>query len=228
MTEADWLACTDPRPMLASLEGKASDRKLRLFAAACCRRIWHLLPDQRSRQAVEVAERYADGRATDEELETASDAAHAVWDADMKRAARAGKWDRRSRLPYYSASAAAYNVAIPLGWWGGAPAFVAPDEIARGAHANVDAEGMAQCVLLRDILGPLPFRPLAVEPTWLTSNVASLAHTAYDERAFDRLPILADALEEAGCTDAELLAHCRQPGEHVRGCWVVDLVLAKS
>jgi hypothetical protein len=227
MTEADWLACTDPKPMLASLEGKASDRKLRLFAVACCRRIWHLLTDQRSRQAVEVAERYADGRATDEELETASDAAHAVWDADMKRAATAGKWDKRSDLPYYSASAAAYNVALPLGWWGAAPAFVAPDEIARGAHANAGAEGMAQCVLLRDILGPLPFRPLAVDPTWLTSNVASLAHTAYDERAFDRLPILSDALEEAGCTNAEILAHCREPGEHVRGCWVVDLVLAK-
>src|SRR5262249_18436412 len=86
--------------------------------------IWQLLPDNRSREAVEVAERYADSRATDEELESASYAADVVWEADMERAAREGKWDRDSPLPYYSASAAAYNVAIPLGWWGAAPAFV--------------------------------------------------------------------------------------------------------
>ncbi|MBL8798455.1 MAG: hypothetical protein JNM56_31460 [Planctomycetia bacterium] len=84
-----------------------------------------------------------------------------------------------------------------------------------------------QLRLLRDIFGN-PFRPVAVEPTWLTSTVASLAQAIYDERAFDRLPILADALEDAGCDNADILNHCRQPGEHVRGCWCVDLVLGKS
>jgi hypothetical protein len=228
MTEAEWLACTDPNPMQAFLGDKGNERKLRLFAVACCRRIWHLLTDQRSREAVEVAERYADGRVTDEELETASERAHVVWAADQKRASREGKWDRRSYLPYYSASAAAYNVALPLGCWGGAPAFVAPDEIARGVHSNAGVEGIAQCGLLRDILGPLPFRPVAAHPTWLTYNVISLAQAIYGERAFDRLPILADALEEAGCTDADIMNHCREPGEHALGCWVVDLLLGKS
>src|SRR5262249_41152819 len=92
------------------------------------------------------------------------------------------------------------------------------------------AERAAQSCLLRDIFGPRPFRPVAVDPGWLSWNAATtrgLAGAIYEERAFDRLPILADALEEAGCADADLLSHCRQPGEHVRGCWVVDLLLGK-
>ena len=240
MTEAEWLACTDSQKLHVFLWVKASDglkwnegrgqRKLRLFAVACCRRIWHLLIDKRSQEAVEVAERYADGRATDEELEIASVAADAVWHADMKRAAKERKWDRRSRLPYYGASAAAYNVAIPLGWWGGAPAFVAPDKIARETVPDTGAEGSAQCVLLWDIFGN-PFRPASLNAAWLAWNdgtVPKLAQAIYDERAFDRLPVLADALEEAGCHDPDILAHCRQPGEHVRGCWLVDLLVGKE
>jgi hypothetical protein len=240
MTEAEWLAADDPKPMLVFLRdsGRATDRKLRLFAGACCRRIWHLLIDKRSREAVEVAERYADGRATDEELEIASVAADAVWHADMKRAAKERKWDRRSRLPYYGASAAAYNVAIPLGWWGGAPAFVAPDEIARETVPDTGAEGAAQCVLLRDIFGN-PFRPVALDPAWLAWNngtVRRLAEAAYQERVLPdgtldaaRLAVLADALEESGCDSQEILGHCRQQGvTHVRGCWVLDLLLDKE
>ncbi|MGH7169008.1 MAG: hypothetical protein ACRELG_01855 [Gemmataceae bacterium] len=75
------------------------------------------------------------------------------------------------------------------------------------------------------------FRQIIIEPSWLAWNdgtVPKLARNVYERRAFDRLPILADALEEAGCTDADILNHCRQPGEHVRGCWVVDLLLNKS
>src|SRR5262245_61694309 len=230
MTEAEWLACTDPPKMLRYLHGRTSDRKLRLFAVACCRRIWHLLNDKRSREAVEVAERYADGGATDEELYTASVAASFEWQADMKRAAKERKWDRRSILPYYGASAAAYNVAIPLGWWGAAPAFVAPDKIARETIPDTGAEGVAQCILLRDIFGN-PFRPIIINPaclTWHSGLLVSMAQRMYDSRDFSDTPVLADALEEAGCHDADILAHCRQPGLHVRGCWVVDLLLGKG
>jgi hypothetical protein len=80
---------------------------------------------------------------------------------------------------------------------------------------------------VRDIFGN-PFRPVTFNPAWRTSNVTALAQAIYDDRAFDRLPILADALEDAGCDRVDILNHCRQPGEHVRGCWVVDLVLGKE
>jgi len=188
MTEDQWLSSTDPTPMLVFLwdSGKASHRKLRLFAGACCRRIWHLLIDKRSREAVEVAERYADGRATDEELETASDSAYSVWDADMERAATEGKWDRRSRLPYYGASAAAYKVAIPLGWWGAAPAFVAPDQVARELPLTGEDEAEGQCALLRDLFGN-PFRPVAIDPAilrWNGGTIPKLAQAVYDERGY--------------------------------------------
>jgi hypothetical protein len=73
-----------------------------------------------------------------------------------------------------------------------------------------------------------PFRPVSFDPNWRTSTVVALAEGVYADRAFDRLPILADALEDAGCGHPDILAHCRGPGPHARGCWVVDLVLGKS
>jgi hypothetical protein len=79
----------------------------------------------------------------------------------------------------------------------------------------------------RDIFGN-PFRPILLHPTWRSNNVLALAQAIYDERAFDRLPILGDALEDAGCDNIDILNHCREPAEHVRGCWVVDLVLGKK
>jgi hypothetical protein len=83
------------------------------------------------------------------------------------------------------------------------------------------------CDLFREVLGD-PLRPISVHSSWLSSTIVALAQAIYDDRAFKRLPVLADALEEAGCTDAEILRHCRGPGPHVRGCWVVDLVLGKE
>ena len=91
----------------------------------------------------------------------------------------------------------------------------------------VTAETRRQAVLLRDIVGD-PFRPVVVDPTWLTSTVVAIAEGVYANRAFDRLPILADSLEEAGCEHADVLVHCRSAGPHVRGCWVVDSVLGKT
>jgi hypothetical protein len=85
----------------------------------------------------------------------------------------------------------------------------------------------AQAGLLRDIFGN-PFRPPTFDPSWRTSTAVGLARSIYAARAFDRLPILADALEEAGCDNPDVLSHCRGDGPHVRGCWVVDLVLGKS
>lgn len=89
------------------------------------------------------------------------------------------------------------------------------------------AESAVQVRLLRDIFGD-PFRPVAVDPSWLTSTVVALAGCVYHEEAFDRLPILADALQDAGCDSDDVLDHCRGCGPHVRGCWVVDLLLGKD
>ena len=86
-------------------------------------------------------------------------------------------------------------------------------------------------MLFHDLSGPRLFRPLPLDPRWLAWNdgaVRKMAQVIYDDRAFDRLPILADALEDAGCDNAAILSHCRGPGEHVRGCWVVDLLLGKE
>ena len=81
--------------------------------------------------------------------------------------------------------------------------------------------------IFRDIFGN-PFRPITLNPSWLTSTVVSLANGIYTERAFDRMPILADAFQDAGCDNEDILNHCRQPAEHVRGCWVIDLILGKQ
>ena len=99
-----------------------------------------------------------------------------------------------------------------------------------GEQTKVIAESLQLPDFLREIFGN-PFRWTLIDPGWLAWNdgtVPKLAHAIYDERAFDRMPILADALEDAGCNDADILRHCREPGEHVRGCWVIDLLLGKE
>jgi len=91
----------------------------------------------------------------------------------------------------------------------------------------LDDDQTAQLEFLRDIIGN-PFRPVTFSPSWRTEHTVGIAAKMYDEREFAAMPILADALQEAECEDADILAHCREPGVHVRGCWVVDLVLGKA
>jgi hypothetical protein len=110
----------------------------------------------------------------------------------------------------------------------------------RGRHTSVDPtwavesleEGLKEFAdLFRELFGPLPFRPVAIHSSWLEwkdGTVLRLAKAIYDDRLFGDLPILADALEEAGCTDPDILGHCRSGGEHVRGCWPLDLLLGKE
>jgi hypothetical protein len=227
MTESEWQACTDPQKMLEFLEGKMSERKCRLFIVACCRRIWHLFTDERSQKAVEVAERNADGFATSVELAEAYEAARppvhqmgmlnvfAAYAAcescssDLLSSLRIGGETNAQRIAHAVVVAVKreYNVneARVIGW-------------------------SRQDEFLRCIFGNL-FRPVTINPAWLTwnnSTVRKMAQAIYDERAFNRMPILADALEEPGCTNPDILAHCRQSGNHVLGCWVVDLILGKG
>jgi hypothetical protein len=98
----------------------------------------------------------------------------------------------------------------------------------QGTGGVEELEGRrAQCGLLRDIFGN-PFRPVTADPNWLTSSVLALARQVYEARDFAPMPILADALQDAGCDNPDILAHCRGPGPHVRGCWVVDLLSGKA
>ena len=254
MNESEWLTCTDQITMLKFLLDNASDRKLRLFAVACCRRIWSLLTDERSRKVVEVAEQYADGVVSEQELDVTAEAAAAAaeaasndWRADQ---------DNGSALVVavgcFAALEAAYNYGrrylfgsyrefcIKGGAYAAARraagrsvhAVYAARTDRKSAETAESAECAAQCRLLRDIFGSLPFGLLpSLNPAvlaWNGGTVKRLAETVYEERAFDRLPILADALEDAGCTDAAILDHCRSGGPHVRGCWVVDLLLGKE
>ena len=224
MTEQDWLSCTDPQQMLEILRasGKLPERKARLFSVAVCRQLWRLLADKDSRKALDVVERYAEGTASEADLESAASLAL----GPMLASGFCGRVRARVSPARDVAGAVWYaaNRAIP---WEQTTAYVA-NMTARAADPH--AEGRAQAVLLRDIFGT-PFRPVAVDPAWLRWNdgtVVKLAQAIYEERAFDRLPLLADALLDAGCDTEELLAHCRSAGPHARGCWAVDLILGKE
>jgi hypothetical protein len=118
-----------------------------------------------------------------------------------------------------SATAVAHAV-LPLDL-----AFSAYNTPPRRAALNSEAEAHNQ--LVRDIFGN-PFRPVTFDPTWRTTTAVQLTQGIYDSRDFSTMPILADALQDAGCDNADILDHCRRPGPHVRGCWVVDLVLGKE
>jgi hypothetical protein len=190
MTEAEWLACTDPTLMLEQLRGKASERKLRLFACAC---------GLTSQMAEDDPERYSAFLRTQDYAD-----------------------DPRTPLPEIWLGPGAAWPYLPLDW---ARACCRDD----GDRDDLPLPSRAE--LLRDIFGLLPFHPVAIDPAWLRWNhgtVPAVARRIYEERAFHDLPILADALEDAGCADPDLLAHCRSGGEHVRGCWALDLLLGRA
>ncbi len=214
MTEREWLACTNPMSMLNFLTGKASERKFRLFACACCRRIWHLITEPALQSAIHIAEKYADGKATTKAAAKAAIGLDAG--ASSVRAAVFSAVSLEGRPAYGAAIAArgAVVAALTHSEWGEAD----------DAPAS---EFQKQADYLRDLIGPTAFRSVPIEPEWLTASVRALAQDFYEERASEVLPILADALEDAGCTNADILSHCRIPGPHVRGCWLVDLLLNK-
>jgi hypothetical protein len=225
MTEKQWRTeSRHPQEMADRLgdfgfpRTKNGRRKLRLFACACCRVAWDVFPDDRLRAAVETAERFAGGLATKDELSAAHAAIHELaYDSGPFGRARAAV-----RVAIDMAIAAtdtqAYSSAFSM---------TAQSVPLAGALTEAKAEAY-QCGLIRCIFGN-PFRPPpAFNKAWRTSAVVALARGVYDGRAFDRLPILADALQDAGCDDADVLGHCRGPGPHARGCWVVDAVLGTS
>ncbi|HYT87958.1 MAG TPA: hypothetical protein VEL76_04505 [Gemmataceae bacterium] len=233
MDEREWLKATHPHAMIDYLRGngQASPRKLRLFAVECCRRIWHLLTDERSWRAVEVAERYADGLVSNAERIRAQRGA-AQFAAASSRLTVQGRLRRGIHSAEWSAADTAERAAtatrrIPEECRATAAMATRAVDLSDG-RANSDEAGR-QAELLRDVFGPLPFRPVPIEPSWRTSAVMALATSIYDERRFEDMPILADALEEAGCAPKEILQHLRQREPiHIRGCWCLDRLLNKE
>jgi hypothetical protein len=222
MTERVWRVSGKPLHMLVARGEKLGSRKLRLFACACCRRAWGRLTP-RHRKAVELAERYSDREVTKREWAPA----------------------RRALLPRASSFSAAddaigyalHNDALTAAkFTAGNASALAVEEVVSGPMGAMlrysgkaeDAESRQQAALLRCIAGAR-YRLPRIKSAWLTSDVVALARGIYEGRAFDRMPILADALQEAGCDNSDILSHCRDTKQtHARGCWVVDLVLGKE
>jgi hypothetical protein len=245
MTESELLACTYLGPACDAVRSKVSSRKMRLFEVAGARRVWTLLPDDDTRQAIEVAELFADGQASREALDDAArrakEAADRITEPILRgvalRAAEAARLE-------YSPDRARQQLMAIQGYYLAYGA-CQPDQTPRLSGLAVQFAARLECEaasgvlepadayrpyfdLLRDVVGPLPFRTVELDPACLTGNVLAIARHIYGDRAFHDLPILADAIEDAGCTDADLLAHCRSAGPHVRGCWAVDLLLGKT
>jgi hypothetical protein len=232
MTETEWNRCADPQVMLEFLResGRASERKFRLFAVACCRCIWPKLTDARCRSTVEIAERFADGLVTARRRGRAFTAAREATrhvGAPTQNAFHAAAYSAHAS-PVTAALGASANALYARGRW------------VVGSHGLVlrKWKGVPLCSILRDI-SPLPFRTACLDLaclSWNDDTVQRLAAAIYEERSLPqgcldngRLAILADALEEAGCDNQDILQHLRQQGGvHVRGCWVVDLLLKKA
>jgi hypothetical protein len=214
MTKAEWLTCSDPQEMLPQVEW-ASNRKLRLFACACCRRIWSDIRDEQCRAAVIGSEQYADDLISPTAFAELSVAAHEAYGAAHRSAQRSS-----AIIALYAAH---YAAAGENEGWHVSDVLRATVE-APGATSD---ESSAQADLLRDIFGNT-FHKVKFKKEWRTNTVLALARQMYDSRDFSAMPILADALQDAGCDNPEILDHCRGPGPHVRGCWVVDLVLDKE
>jgi len=228
VTEQEWFETTEATALLKHLQGRVTDRKMRLLACAACQRIWHWIPPKIQAAIARLEQIAGDYTAKAEILKLRVigreaervDPANAVQWAAALAGQYATEATSHSETSVSCISFAAEAVGLSAAQKDRSRISVAFD-IARGREAR------AQCLLIRDIFGD-PFHPVTFRPAWRTATVTSLAEAIYADRAFDRLPILADALEDAGCTSAEVLEHCRGPGPHARGCWVVDLVLGKS
>jgi hypothetical protein len=202
--------------MLSFLGRRATHRKRRLFAAACCGRIRHLLRGDWALDCLAAVEEFADGAIGCAELRE-------------RRVVAGPAPPTLAHPPTQALAAAAHELRLDPGEVAGLAAdSVADTTAAMGAWQSVRAaEQSVQAALARDIFGN-PFRTPTFVTDWLTSTVVSLARGIYHERAFDRMPLLMDALMDAGCADEAVLEHCRGPKKHVRGCWVIDLLLAKE
>lgn len=219
VTEAEWLTGDDPLVMFSQgvCPVKSSRRRLDLFCLACVRLVWHLLAHPALRAPFDWLEAYPGERVRPR-------GGH-MRDLFSGPASVLYEWRYRRDLGLDT-----FAVHIAHDLWADFYEY-AFDNLGKRSTYDLGVLRHDPSVFLpavmREIFGN-PFRPVEFDPRWRSETVVALAAATYAERAFDRLPILADALEDAGCNDADILAHCRGDGPHVRGCWVVDLVLGKG
>ena len=222
-TEEQWLQAADIRSMDARWIAKHDSRRWHLFAAACCRRVLALGPDPLLESLIDATEEFADGSRTWEEMTALRKRFRDEYQLPPKNDTNARKvaFDLSRAVEHLTRKVAhnAQRVTEPCA-----------AGVASGSGgdwmAAYRAEHAAQVALAHDIFGN-PFRPVDFSPEWRTSTVVSLAKSIYDSRDFAPMPLLSDALQDAGCEHADILDHCRGNGPHVRGCWVVDQVLGK-
>ena len=202
MTEEEWLAGTDSLGLLNSLRNdRRGPRKLRLLVSACALQNQWFMNLPGAGRLVHIEDRWRHGLATIRDMENAFN---------------------RLRIPARSDAAG----AMRLGFLTDDPFQAAVYTLAWATNDESESEKWCADVI-RCLFGN-PFRPVTFDPRWRTSDVVGLARAIYDDKAFERMPILADALMDAGCEEEQIIAHCRGDGPHVRGCWVVDLVLGKE
>jgi hypothetical protein len=230
MTEEEWNdpeADRGPSELLAQIEDRASPRKLRLFGLLCCRQNEDVFQDRRMKDLLDFAERFIEGQTTDEERAAIVKRAKPVF-----QAAGLGEIVSDVFVPFdlvsdvYTIREANHATSLIINC---PVSFDSPDEPNPVDEHNWDQARelrLELAIFLRDIFGN-PFRPVLFDPAWRTSTAIGVAQKMYDSRDFSAMPILADALQDAGCEDEAILNHCRGDGPHVRGCWVVDLVLGK-
>jgi hypothetical protein len=224
---------------------EVSERKWRLFYCAVVGRIAHLLPVEEARRLIDVVEAHADGRADETGVKDAVAASMSACDADRTRRRQEGpgwSWVEHSAvgaISRFHREAPEHSLRPCAEAWAAAPA--AAHRVCGTMHDwkvqndadwqdKVKAETARQAALLREVVGN-PFRVSVAEATWLTWNDATvrrLGEAIYDEKRWEDVPILADALQDAGCCDEAILGHFRGDGPHVRGCWAVDLILGRK
>lgn len=227
MTEKQWLRATKSwdrfydRFMWLRTQ-RMSSRKYRLWGCACCHRLGDLMPDPRSHRAVAIAEQFADGEAGKPAVTAAKKPA---WNAVSERGELSFNPEQAT---CWAARAAALLLDLKLGSSSITVAVSVAIALSLAKVRTRDDEQLAQTQLLLDIFGN-PFRKVKFDGAWRTDTVVSLARTMHNSREFSAMPILADALQDAGCDNPNILLHCRDTNQvHVRGCWVTDLVLNKN
>lgn len=227
MTEEEWLACENIQRMLKLIDGRVSYRQLRLFVCACCRLIWDERWPHRTRRAIEVAERFADGMVDSASLNNARSEACRIsqdWHERSNHLSFEDPQRMKTRLLHFATIATepivsmhSLMVAAP---WHDARLQPVAAELLRCIfryRTNSSADALQN--------GSEPSSPLVTEIA-LAAHEGRQLPTGHLDTA--RLAVLSDALEESGCTDAAILEHLRSPGPHVRGCWALDLILGKS